>query len=161
MDPRELVERTLGAGREATQRSQERLESLVVQLQQLSADQLDQVAVLIGEVRDRSLLSGEQVAAFVDRRVRAQLAALGIATRDDLERLEGKVERLEGRTAGGAKKRDAGAGASKGKRTGQGTKGPGKAKAKGKAKSSAKHKSGPTMPDAASASSSVGASAGD
>jgi len=99
MDPRDIVGRTLETGRGVTQRSQERLESLVGQLQRLSEDQLDQVAALVSELRDRSLLSGEQVAGFVDRRVRAQLAALGIATRADLERVEGKLDRLERRQA--------------------------------------------------------------
>jgi hypothetical protein len=102
MDPLDLVGRTLETGREVTQRSQERLESLVGQLQRLSEDQLDQVAALVGELRDRSLLSGEQVAGFVDRRVRAQLAALGIATQADLARVEAKVDRL-GKSGGGAR----------------------------------------------------------
>lgn len=96
MDPKDLIGRTLDTGRGVTQRSQERIESLVGQLQRLSEDQLDQVTTLVGEMRDRSLLTGEQVASFVDRRVRAQLAALGIASQADLDRLEAKVDRLSG-----------------------------------------------------------------
>ena len=123
MDPRDLVGRTLETGRGVTQRSQERLESLVGQLQRLSEDQLDQVAALVGELRDRSLLSGEQVAGFVDRRVRAQLAALGIATQADLARVEAKVDRLStsGETTKSGVKGDPGAKRPKSDKTAKGS----------------------------------------
>lgn len=114
----DLFARTVEAGRDVGQRSQERLEVLVGQLQRLSEDQLDQVAAMVGELRDRSVLSGEQLMASVDRRIREQMASVGLARRADLKALEARVEALEAleaRSAAAAK----GAGKSSAKSAGK------------------------------------------
>lgn len=111
----DLFARTVEAGRDVGQRSQERLEVLVGQLQRLSEDQLDQVAAMVGELRDRSVLSGEQLMASVDRRIREQMASVGLARRADLKALEARVEALEARAVAVAK----GAGKSSAKSAGK------------------------------------------
>jgi polyhydroxyalkanoate synthesis regulator phasin len=94
MAPKDIISRTLDAGRGVGQRSQDRIEGIVGQLQRMSEEQLDQVVALLGELRDRSVLSGEQAASAVDRRVREQLSSLGLATKADVDRLEAKVDAL-------------------------------------------------------------------
>lgn len=94
MTPKDIISRTLDAGRGVGQRSQDRIEGIVGQLQRMSEEQLDQVVALLGELRDRSVLSGEQAASAVDRRVREQLSSLGLATKADVDRLEAKVDAL-------------------------------------------------------------------
>jgi hypothetical protein len=98
MAPRDIINRTIDAGRGVGQRSQDRIEGIVGQLQRMSEEQLDQVVALMGELRDRSMLSGEQVASAVDRRVREQFASLGLATKADVDRLEAKLDALTGDT---------------------------------------------------------------
>lgn len=134
----DLITRTVEAGRDVGQRSQERLEALVGQLQRLSEDQLDQVAAMVGELRDRSVLSGEQLMASVDRRVREQLAAVGLARRADLKALEARVEALEaGRAAAKPARKAPAAGTGK-KPAGAARKAPAKAATKPAAKAAAK-----------------------
>ncbi len=94
MAPKDLINRTIDAGRGVGQRSQDRIEGIVGQLQRMSEEQLDQVVALMGELRDRSVLSGEQVASAVDRRVRDQFTSLGLATKADVDRLEAKLDAL-------------------------------------------------------------------
>jgi len=103
MPGKEIIQRTIGAGRDVGQRSQERVEAIVAQLQRMSEDQLDQVMVLLGEVRDRSVVSrdqlvssGGQVVGAIERQVRTQLDQVGLATKADLARLERKVDALSG-----------------------------------------------------------------
>ena len=86
MASKDIISRTLDAGRGVGQRSQDRIEGIVGQLQRMSEEQLDQVVALLGELRDRSVLSGEQAASAVDRRVREQLSSLGLATKVDVDR---------------------------------------------------------------------------
>lgn len=102
MAPKDIISRTLDAGRGVGQRSQDRIEGIVGQLQRMSEEQLDQVVALLGELRDRSVLSGEQAASAVDRRVREQLSSLGLATKVDVDRLEAKVDALTADAAAGA-----------------------------------------------------------
>jgi hypothetical protein len=117
MPGREIIQRTIGAGREVGQRSQDRVEVIVAQLQRMSEDQLDQVMVLLGEVRDRSVVSrdqlvasGGQVVGAIERQVRSQLDQVGLATKADLARLERKVDALSGKVKDSATtKKSAGA----------------------------------------------------
>lgn len=102
MAPKDFISRTLDAGRGVGQRSQDRIEGIVGQLQRMSEEQLDQVVALLGELRDRSVLSGEQAASAVDRRVREQLSSLGLATKADVDRLEAKVDALTTDVSAGA-----------------------------------------------------------
>ena len=102
MTPKDIISRTLDAGRGVGQRSQDRIEGIVGQLQRMSEEQLDQVVALLGELRDRSVLSGEQAASAVDRRVREQLSSLGLATKADVDRLEAKVDALTTDVSAGA-----------------------------------------------------------
>ena len=102
MTPKDIISRTLDAGRGVGQRSQDRIEGIVGQLQRMSEEQLDQVVALLGELRDRSVLSGEQAASAVDRRLREQLSSLGLATKADVDRLEAKVDALTTDVSAGA-----------------------------------------------------------
>lgn len=94
MTRRNIVGRTLRAGRDASSQTQSRVEALAAQMQRISEEQIDQVVAFVGEVRDRSVTSGEQMASVIDRRIQEQLRNLGLATKGDVERLEAKIEKL-------------------------------------------------------------------
>lgn len=103
MTRRNIVGRTLRAGRDASSQTQNRVEALAAQMQRMSEEQIDQVVAFVSELKDRSVTSGEQMASVIDRRVQEQLRNFGLATKSDVERLEAKIEQLSSPPAGSKK----------------------------------------------------------
>jgi polyhydroxyalkanoate synthesis regulator phasin len=95
MDQRDLLNRSLDAGREVTQKTQDRIEALVRELAKAAEEQAGQAQQLVQEVVERSRATTEQVIDVVDRELRSQANALGLATRADIDRLEARIEALE------------------------------------------------------------------
>ena len=99
MDQRDLLNRSLDAGREVTQKTQDRIEALVRELAKAAEEQAGQAQQLVQEVVERSRATTEQVIEVVDRELRSQANALGLATRADIDRLEARIDELELRLA--------------------------------------------------------------
>ena len=107
MPQKDILSRSLDAGRDVSTRTQDRLEALVTDLVKRSEQQAEQARDLLKEVMDRSRTTSEQVVETVDRELRAQIANLGLATQDDIRRLEDKIESLGGGSAKKAAKKKA------------------------------------------------------
>jgi len=96
MAPRDLFKNPLDAGREVTQVAQDRLESVLVSIQQAAEQQADQVQTMTNDMMERSRKHSERLLEVIDREIRAQIANVGIATKADIRRLEQKIEALQG-----------------------------------------------------------------
>jgi len=104
MTQRDPVRGALGAGRDATQKAQDNLESLVRDIQKATEDQANQLSSSIQDFVDRSRRNAERLVEVVDREVRAQLASVGVATKADIRRLENRIDALAGPEAKPANK---------------------------------------------------------
>ncbi|MEJ5255157.1 MAG: hypothetical protein WHS89_07395 [Acidimicrobiales bacterium] len=80
---------------EVTQRAQDRLEALVREVAKLTEQQSAQLQQALSDLVQRSRENSERVAELVDRQLAAQLAAVGIATKADIRRLERKIDALQ------------------------------------------------------------------
>jgi polyhydroxyalkanoate synthesis regulator phasin len=97
MAQNDLINRSLEAGRDASQKTQDRLEALVRDLTKAADDQRAQAQQLVQDLIDRSRRNSEQLFESLDARMQSQLAGLGLATKADIERLERKIEALGGK----------------------------------------------------------------
>lgn len=115
MAQRDLVNRSLDAGKEVGQRTQDHLDSLVGELQRRSEEQAAQARSLLQEAMERSRSASEQIVTTVDRELRHQIANMGLATQADVRRLERKIDGLRGAATAkkAAKKRSAKKGTAK------------------------------------------------
>jgi polyhydroxyalkanoate synthesis regulator phasin len=95
MAQKDLLNRSLDAGREAGGKAQERLEGLLDDLTRAAQEQRDQVAQIAQDLFDKSQKSSEQLLKAMDREVRVQISHLGLATKADIRRLEKKIEALQ------------------------------------------------------------------
>jgi polyhydroxyalkanoate synthesis regulator phasin len=95
MAQKDLLNRSLDAGREAGGKAQERIEGLLDDLTKAAQEQREQVAQIAQDLFDKSQKSSEQVLKVMDREIRAQISHLGLATKADIRRLEKKVESLQ------------------------------------------------------------------
>lgn len=100
---REATGRTIEAGRdvtksarEVTARAGDRVESLFRELLQANLEQVEQAQQILEEFVDRSRRNTERLIDAIDGEIRDQLAAMSLATRADLKRLEHRLEALEG-----------------------------------------------------------------
>ena len=100
----DILSRSLGAGRDAGQRTQEHIESLLTDMVRRSEEQAEAARRVLNDLVDRSRTTSEQVVDVVDRELRAQISNLGLATRADIERLEAKIEKLSASPARSTKK---------------------------------------------------------
>jgi hypothetical protein len=96
MVQREVLNRSLDAGRDMTQRTQERIEALVRDLARNAEEQAAMAQQVITEIVERSIASTEQLVDAVDRELRSQFGSVGFATKADIERLESRIDRLVG-----------------------------------------------------------------
>lgn len=147
MDQRDLLNRSIDAGREVTQKTQDRIEAIVRDLAKAAEEQANQAQQLVAEVVERSRSTTEQIIDVVDRELRSQVGALGLATRADIDRLEARIDELEhGRTEPpGPAKKKAEAKKAGPKKAGPKKAGPKKAAAKkAAAKKAAVHDAGAT-----------------
>src|SRR4051794_23503383 len=95
----DFVNRSIDAGRDVTQRTQERIEALLREVAKVTEEQTSQAQQLVQELVERSRATTEQFVEVVDRELRSQLNAVGLATRTDIERLERKIEELRAERA--------------------------------------------------------------
>src|SRR5688500_16749441 len=105
---RDATSRTLEAGRDATQRTIEvgqrtgdRLEGLLRELLTTNLEQVEQAQHMLEEFIERSRKATEQFVELLDSEVRSQLGGIGVVSRADFNRLEARVRELEGAGAPG------------------------------------------------------------
>ena len=95
MAQKDLLNRSIDAGREARGKAQERIEGLLDDLTKAAQEQREQVQQIAQDLFDKSQKSSEQVLKVMDREIRAQISHLGLATKADIRRLEKKIEALQ------------------------------------------------------------------
>jgi polyhydroxyalkanoate synthesis regulator phasin len=116
MAENDMLRRYLDAGMAFTQLTRARAQAIVKDLVKAGEVQREQTQERVEELMDRSRKKTEALLDVVRKEVRQQLSAMGLATKEDIARLERKIA-----AAGGAKKaapakkatnKDAAAGAS-------------------------------------------------
>lgn len=90
-----LIKRYLDAGMAFTQMTQARAEAIVKDLVRSGEVQASRTEELVGQLVERSRQNTEKLLDSVRREVRDQVAALGLATQDDIARLERRVAAAE------------------------------------------------------------------
>ena len=88
MTQRDLLSRSLDAGKDATQKTQEAIESLVRDLARNVEEQATQVQELVQELLDRGRSTSEQVMETFDRELRDQITTIASTSKANLRRLE-------------------------------------------------------------------------
>src|SRR3954453_6483228 len=101
MAQRDLLNRSIEAGRDVSQRTQEALDALVREVAKAAEAQTSQAQQLGQELGERSRSTTEQIVEVIDRELRSQVNALGLATRTDIDRLEARIEELAAPAATG------------------------------------------------------------
>src|SRR3954468_17961191 len=92
MSERDLLNRSIEAGRDVTPRTQDRIEALVREVAKVAEDQAAQAQQVLQELVEVSRSITEQVVEVIDRELRHQINALGLATRTDIDRLEERLD---------------------------------------------------------------------
>src|SRR5688500_8497527 len=101
MAENDMLRRYLDAGIAFTQMTAERAENIVRDLVKAGEVQTEQAQQLVEEVLDRSRQNSERLLELVRNEITQQVSNLGLASRDDVERL---VRRLTGGGAATKKK---------------------------------------------------------
>ena len=96
---REQLRRYLDAGVAFTQMTRDRAEAIVREFVRAGELQAEQTQNAVEDLIDRSRRNTERLAEIVRREIRQQISNLGVATKDDLARLERRID-----TVAGAKK---------------------------------------------------------
>lgn len=96
-----LIKRYLDAGMAFTQMTQARAEAIVKDLVKAGEVQAQRTEELVTSLVERSRQNTEKLLDLVRKEVRDQVAALGLATQDDIARLEGKISGAKGPGATG------------------------------------------------------------
>jgi polyhydroxyalkanoate synthesis regulator phasin len=99
MAENDTLRRYLDAGMAFTQLTRARAQGIVKDLVKAGEIQREQAQERVEELMDRSRKNTEQLLDVVRKEVRQQLSAMGLATKDDIARLERKIA-----AASGAKK---------------------------------------------------------
>jgi polyhydroxyalkanoate synthesis regulator phasin len=94
MAKNDLFRRSLEVGTSIVDLTRERAEAVVKDWVEAGDLGRGKAKKAVDELLDRSHRAGEELQGFVRREIGDQLAALGVATRDDLARLEAKIETL-------------------------------------------------------------------
>ncbi len=94
MAQRDLLNRSLDAGKDVTQRTQDAIEGLLREVAKNAEDQAAQAQHALAELLERSRSNTEQLIEAVDREIRAQITAVGLATKTDIRRLERHISNL-------------------------------------------------------------------
>jgi polyhydroxyalkanoate synthesis regulator phasin len=84
--------RYLDAGLAFTQMTRDRAEKVVKEFVRAGEVQREQAQERVEELLDRSRKNTEQLAAVVRGEITKQLSALGLATKEDIARLEAKIK---------------------------------------------------------------------
>lgn len=101
MAQRNPLQRGLDASKDVAQQAQDRIEALLRDVSRSTQEQADQMQAVVQELVDRSKDNTERLGDRIAKQVQTQLAALGLATKEDIARLERKIDRLQ---RGGASK---------------------------------------------------------
>jgi polyhydroxyalkanoate synthesis regulator phasin len=95
----DLFRRLLDSGVAFTQMTQQRAEAIVRDLVRAGEVQSEQTTQLVQDILDRSRQNTERLLETIRSEIREQVAALGLANRDEVQALRETVNRLRGRTA--------------------------------------------------------------
>ncbi len=93
MPENERLKRYLEAGMSFTQMTRSRAEAIVKDLVKAGELQREQTQERVDDLVDRSRKNTEHLLSLVRREVSQQLSGMGLATKDDLARLEAKLSR--------------------------------------------------------------------
>ena len=86
-----LIKRYLDAGMAFTQMTQSRAEAIVKDLVKAGEVQAQKTEELVNQIVERSRQNTDRLLEVVRKEVRDQIAGLGLATKDDIARLEKKL----------------------------------------------------------------------
>jgi polyhydroxyalkanoate synthesis regulator phasin len=104
MAENDMLRRYLDAGMAFTQLTRARAEAIVKDLVKAGELQREQTQDRVEELLDRSRKNTDQLLDVVRKEIRQQLSALGVATKDDIARLERKIAAASGAKKAPAKK---------------------------------------------------------
>src|SRR4051795_8499957 len=88
----------LDAGRAWTQMTRKQAETVVKDLVKRGELQQERAKKAVDELLDRSRKNAEELSKIVRKEIQSQISALGIATKDDLARLERKLSKASSTT---------------------------------------------------------------
>jgi polyhydroxyalkanoate synthesis regulator phasin len=94
----DLFRRLLDSGVAFTQMTQERAEAIVRDLVRAGEVQSEQTTRFVQEILDQSRQNTERLLETIRTEIREQVAALGLADRDEVQSLRDAVNRLRSRT---------------------------------------------------------------
>src|SRR5436309_2922673 len=95
----DLLKRYLDAGMAFTQMTRSRAESIVKDLVKAGEVQQKQAQKQVDDLVERSRKNTEQLVDLIRKEITAQLASVGIATKDDIARLEARIDSAKGGAA--------------------------------------------------------------
>lgn len=104
MAQNDFFKRYLDAGLEFTALTQARAEALVKDLVNAGEVQADQARETVAELLERSRKSSERVLGIVRDEVKAQITAMGLASKDDVDRAEQRIRNLFGSGRGSGRR---------------------------------------------------------
>lgn len=112
----DLFQRSLDAGISFVGMTRERAEAVVKEWVEAGDLGRGRAKKAVDDLVDRSQRAAEELRGFVRREIADQLASLGVATRDDVARLEARIDGLvaDRSVAGGRSDGDSGPGRVKG-----------------------------------------------
>ena len=99
MAQNDLLKRLLDAGMTFTAMTQARAEDLIRDLVRAGEVQAEQAQSVVDELVDRSRRNSERLIDAVRSEIRQQVANLGLATKDDIDRLERRISDVAAGTA--------------------------------------------------------------
>ena len=94
MATNDILKRYLDAGMTFVNMTEQRAEAIVKDLVRAGELQQSRAQKAVDEIVERSRKNTEDLMKVVRREVRSQLGTLGIATKDDIARLEAKINRV-------------------------------------------------------------------
>jgi polyhydroxyalkanoate synthesis regulator phasin len=90
----DLLRRLLDAGASFTQMTQPRAEAIVNELDRTGQLKVEEAQAAAADLVDRGRESTERLVSMMQAEVARQFSSMGVATRDDLAKLEAKLDRL-------------------------------------------------------------------
>ena len=104
MPQNDLLKRYLDAGMAFTAMTQARAEAIIKDLVKAGEVQTEQAQKAVEELVERSRRNSEKLAENIRKEIRQQVSNLGLATKDDITRLEKKIAAVSKPAARPAKK---------------------------------------------------------
>ena len=94
MPQNDMLKRYLDAGVAFTKMSRSRAEAIINDLVKTGEIQREQAQQRVDELMDRSRRNTETLVDLVRRELQGQLSAMGLATKADIKRIEGRIDAL-------------------------------------------------------------------